>query len=165
MDIVDHNDTVIGHAPRRALGSTAGGHRVVHVLVLDGGGNLLVQTIAKARNRPFQRGSSVAGHLQAGESYERAAKREVEEELGIRIDSLRDLGKTWIDDGPHRKFVGVFSITHRGPFVPDAGEIDDLQWMPIEDIRRRLRGASHEFSPTFERVFRHVEQAGGWDAA
>ena len=82
VDLVDENDRVIG----RALRSECHGdpdliHRVVHIMVFNNGGNLLLQR--RGLNKRIQPGkwdTSVGGHLSQGEAYRVAAAREMEEE-------------------------------------------------------------------------------------
>jgi isopentenyldiphosphate isomerase len=160
VDAVDVDDRVVGAVSRAALKADGSNFRVVHVLVLDGRGRILIQRLAPSKASSFALGSSVAGHVRSGESYASAAQREAREELGVQLDALRDLGTTWLDEGPRRKFIGVFLAQHEGPFTLDATEVAEASFLPVGEIRRLLREGAGTFSPTFERVFRFADGLG-----
>lgn len=160
VDIVDLEDRVIGVRPREELADAGLSYRVVHVLLEDGAGNLLLQKPAASRARAFRYGSSVAGHVRSGESYRAAAHREYLEELGLAPQGLQDLGRAWLDEAGRRKFIGVFVGTESRTLAPDPTEVQRVDALPIATVRRILRDEPEVFSPTFARVFRHVTDAG-----
>lgn len=159
VDVVDLHDVVIGAVARPLLRSSSSNHRVVHVLARDAEDRLLLQRPAAALKKPFQLGSSVAGHVRSGESYDAAARREFEEELGARPLDMGMLGKTWLDEGDVRKFIGVFAARATAPLRPDPVEVEEVVALEIAEVRKmlRVRGA---LSPTFHRVFTYAEQLG-----
>jgi isopentenyldiphosphate isomerase len=161
VDVVDLSDVVVGAAPRPLLRDGGLNHRVVHVFVSNRAGELLLQRPAGEKAARFVYGSSVAGHVLRGESYAQAARREFEEELGVRAPELQGAGKTWLDEGNRRKFIGVFTAHADGPFDPDPTEVAGLEFLPTRDVRRRLR-RSGTFSETFARVFAHVDAERAW---
>lgn len=160
VDVVDAADRILGTLPRVELKTTASNYRVVHVLVLDSRSRLVLQRIASTKAAAFRLGSSVAGHVRSGESYASAACREFCEELGAVAPPLVDCGKTWLDEDGRRKFIGVFLARSDGPFRPDPSEVAGLEALSLPEARRLCRVAPETFSPTFHRVFRHVEGSG-----
>lgn len=162
VDIVDAHDNVIGALPRTQLASARANHRVVHVLLVDARGRLLLQRPAPALGKSFELGSSVAGHVRSGESYAAAAARELSEELGVPASSLEPVGTTWIDEGPRRKFIGVFTGTASAVIEPDPGEVAGIEFLHPFEIRRCLRDDPRRFSATFAKVFRYVEHVRGF---
>ncbi|WP_373047643.1 NUDIX domain-containing protein [Vulgatibacter sp.] len=134
----------------------AAGFRVVHVLLRDRFGRLLLQQIAAEHDRhALQWGSSVAGYVQAGESYESAARRKVAEELGIAELPLRHLGTTSMRDGAATKFIGVFlGAIDEGSLHPNPSDFAAVDLVPLSDLQRELACGSRQFTPTFEQVFR-----------
>jgi len=60
-------------------------HRAVHVFVEVNGGRFLMQLKATGTENEGKWSSSVSGHVRAGESFEAAAIRETEEEIGLNI--------------------------------------------------------------------------------
>src|SRR4051812_32664763 len=86
---VTDDDLVLGPVPRsKCHGDPGMIHRSVHVLVI-GSGKLLLQKRSMRKDvQPGKWDTSVGGHVSFGQTYEEAARRESEEELGLRIDEL-----------------------------------------------------------------------------
>ncbi len=67
----------------------------VYIALVDGAGRVYIQhRAATKRLWPDRKTISASGHVDPGETFEQAAVREVEEELGIRLspDDLRPVG-------------------------------------------------------------------------
>jgi len=79
------------------------------------------------------------GHIEAGETPEMAAVREVAEETGIESAITRELGVIdfWFMAGGKRihKTVHHFLFTETGGLLaPQISEVDDVGWFPLEEI-------------------------------
>jgi 8-oxo-dGTP pyrophosphatase MutT (NUDIX family) len=72
------------------------------------------------------------GKLDPGESFEDAARREVEEETGMRCELGDEVGQTTYRDRKDReKLVRYWAMEAcEGEFEPND-EVDDLRWVPI----------------------------------
>ena len=79
------------------------------------------------------------GKLDAGESFEEAAVREVQEETGVRARLVRELPSTSYRVGGRQKIVRywLMDVEHEGPFEPND-ETDQLRWAPLDDALRLL---------------------------
>src|ERR1700722_15312119 len=89
FDVVDADDRVIGEAPRREVHARKLLHRATHVLVHDANGRLFLQRRSLGKDTfPGCWDSSCSGHLDAGEDYPEAARRELGEEIGLHDESL-----------------------------------------------------------------------------
>jgi 8-oxo-dGTP pyrophosphatase MutT (NUDIX family) len=94
------------------------------------------------------------GKLDAGESEEEAALREVEEETGLRCRLGPELGTTeYRDSRNRRKTVRYWQMTVVGGALAPANEVDDARWVPLEEVPRLLsydrdRGLLAVFAPT-----------------
>jgi isopentenyldiphosphate isomerase len=158
VDAVDQKDTPIGVIPRNEVFRKHVNFRVVHDLVFNSHGELLVQRLASTRTRhPGYWGSSVAGYIFAGESYQAAAERRLAEELGVRGVPLSYVGKTSMEDEGSHKFIAVFAATHDGPFDFDRNQIERLEFLPREVIHELQTAGSRTFTPTFLRVLSFYE--------
>ncbi len=79
------------------------------------------------------------GKLDAGETFEQAALREVWEETGMHCEVIRFAGTT---NYTHRKgkpkIVAYYLMSvAAGEFAPND-EVDELVWLPLEQVRGHL---------------------------
>ena len=87
FDVVDENDTIVARATRREVHARGWRHRAVHVLVFNRAGDLFLQKRSMNKDvAPGSWDSSTSGHLGVGEDYDAGAVRELEEEIGLRVD-------------------------------------------------------------------------------
>jgi 8-oxo-dGTP pyrophosphatase MutT (NUDIX family) len=99
--------------------------------------------LASRRTRRGQLAWGLAkGGIEAGETKEQAAIREVREETGLTADIEADLGDTkymyvW-DDIRIRKTVHFFLMRHTGGDVDDRDdEMEEIRWFPLERAIKR----------------------------
>ena len=83
------------------------------------------------------------GHIEAGETAEQAAVREVEEETGIAGEILAELGTIdfwFVADGRRiHKTVRHYLLRRVGGELSDADvEVDEVAWVPLSEIRGQL---------------------------
>jgi len=79
------------------------------------------------------------GKLEPGESEEDAAKREVEEETGLRCRLDRELTTTRYRDARGRsKTVRYWLMTPVGGRLEAANEVDDVRFVPLEEAAALL---------------------------
>lgn len=92
-------------------------------------------TLLLARSPHFPPGiySALAGYLEAGESVEACLRREIREESGIEITNLRWFGsQSW--PYPNSLMLGFIADYAGGDLVPQAGEIEDIGWFPLDAL-------------------------------
>ncbi|NOY53930.1 MAG: NUDIX domain-containing protein [Deltaproteobacteria bacterium] len=157
LEIVDGRDRVIGIAPRSEChGNPALVHRVVHVLVVNGRGEILLQKRAPDKDiQPGKWDTSVGGHLDPGEDYDTAAVREMKEELGIAGAVLRRLYSYPLRNEVESENVTTYLCRYDGAIDFDPGEITEVRFWSREDIEPKL--GSGIFTPNFEEEFRYFK--------
>lgn len=138
LQLVDEEDRDAGSAARSQVHGLGLLHRSVHVAVCDNAGHLLLQKRSCRKDTsPGLWDISVGGHLDAGESYLAAALRECGEEIGVTVrpEDLTSLGRHWFLESPlDRERVETFALFHRGPFVPNPGEVDEVRFLDADGI-------------------------------
>jgi ADP-ribose pyrophosphatase YjhB (NUDIX family) len=83
------------------------------------------------------------GHIEAGETAEQAAVREVEEETGIAGEILAELGTIdfwFVAEGRRiHKTVRHYLLRRVGGELSDADvEVDEVAWVPLDELGNRL---------------------------
>jgi ADP-ribose pyrophosphatase YjhB (NUDIX family) len=83
------------------------------------------------------------GHIEAGETAEQAALREVEEETGIAGEIVAELGVIdfwFVAEGRRiHKTVRHYLMRRVGGELSDADvEVDEVAWVPLPEIRGQL---------------------------
>lgn len=99
--------------------------------------------IGRTDRRGRLRWSLPKGHLEAGESPQQAAIREVEEETGIQGEIVGELGVIdywFVAEGRRiHKTVHHYLLMATGGELSDADiEVTEVAWVPLPDINRRL---------------------------
>ena len=73
------------------------------------------------------------GKLDAGESWQEAARREVEEETGLDCHAGDEVGRTFYVDGRGRdKEVRYYRMEPSGEPVAQ-NEVDEVRWVPLDE--------------------------------
>src|SRR3989338_6629550 len=94
VDIVGEKDNVVGCEEKDIAHQRGLWHRMSGIYLTNSEGKLLLQKRSATKDVfPNLWTQSVGGHVDAGESYETAALRELKEELGILNLELRQLHK------------------------------------------------------------------------
>lgn len=137
FDIVDRNDKVIGRALRSECHANPKLiHRGVFVVIVNEKSEILLQK--RSMRKDLYKGTwgiSVGGHNRAGESYEHAAKREMKEELGLKLP-LKKLGKILIRQETETEFDMCFAASIVDEKIkPSKSEIDEIKFFSIKEIR------------------------------
>ena len=87
LDIVDENNQLTGKTEERNIIHEKGiWHREVAVWIMNEKGEILLQKRAANKRQEPNKWAICAGHIEAGESIEDSIIREMEEELGIKVN-------------------------------------------------------------------------------
>ncbi|MFJ7067386.1 NUDIX hydrolase [Streptomyces sp. NPDC101115] len=161
LDVVDENDQVVGRAPRGEVYARGLVHRCAFIQVRDAEGRIFVHRRTPTKLVfPSLYDMFVGGVLGAGESYDDAALREAEEELGVSgLPRPRHLFTFLYDSGgtAGKWWSAVYEVRCDLPVNPQAEEVAWHAFLPEEELTARL--AEWEWVPdglaAYERLLAH----------
>lgn len=152
--IVDEEGNTIGEAPRSVChdGKSLLLHPVVHLHLFNTKGELFLQKRSQTKDiQPGKWDTSVGGHVDLGETIEKALLREAHEELGLTGFEPVFLGRYVWKSSLEKELVNSYSIISDKIPVIDADEIDEGRFWSVEEIRHHL--GKNIFTPNFEHEF------------
>ncbi|MDK1345668.1 NUDIX domain-containing protein [Streptomyces sp. 378] len=141
LDIVDENDRVVGRFPRGEVYARGLRHRCVFVQARDARGRVFVHRRTPTKLVfPSLYDMFVGGVVGAGESYDTAALREAEEELGVTgLPLPRHLFRFLYDNGSGQSWwSAVYEVRCELPVQPQAEEVAWYDFLPEREVERRL---------------------------
>jgi len=144
--VVDENDNVIGRASRSECHRKGLIHRSVYIIVINDRGEIFLQK--RSMNKDLYPGyyaCSATGHVEYGESYEEAAKRELKEELGIEAP-LKKICKFKCFSETEREISVLYVCYHNGPFNLNSEEISGGEFLKIDEVKRVLESGEKRFA-------------------
>ncbi len=149
LDIVNEKNKVVGKAERAECHKKLLAHRLIQVFVFDRKGKVFVAKRSKRKAvYPGLLDVSVAGHVDAGETYKQAAMREVREELGVRPKKLRKLFTFRLKSRPENVLVTQYSAEIKRAGKINKYEIESGKFMEWKEMRRMTRQNPKKFAPT-----------------
>ncbi|MFI1033113.1 NUDIX hydrolase [Streptomyces sp. NPDC020951] len=140
LDIVDEHDRVVGRLPRGQAYAEGLRHRCVFIRARDAEGRIFVHRRTPTKLVfPSLYDMFVGGVVGAGESYDDAALREAEEELGVSGLPRPEFVLKFLYDGPAGSWwSAVYEVRCELPVNPQAEEVAWHDFLPDEELERRL---------------------------
>jgi len=140
LEIVNNDGEVVGYALRSEVhGNPSLIHRVVHVLVFNKKGEVLLQK--RSRNKDVAPGrwdTSVGGHVGVGEDLSFSSRREMREELGITECELEYL-YSYVHSNPYEtELVTTYRCMYDGEVFFDRSEIDEIRFWGFAEIKKAI---------------------------
>ena len=155
LDIVNDDDVVIAQEMRSIVHSRGLQHRGVHVFLVTPQGKLLVQRRGRQQAAfPLALDCSVSEHVKAGENYRQAAKRGMEEELGINAIQVHAMVKFKMTYGPNDFEICVL---YEGSVDPaqvrfNPLEVQGIAYYELEELEALIHNGGIPFSSWFEQL-------------
>lgn len=144
LDLVNTQDEIIGRKLRSEVYAEGLlNFRVINAFLVNDQGQLWIPK--RALHKPLFPGCldmSVGGHVESGETYEQAFKRELAEELNIELDEIpwKVIGHLTPQDGVS-VFMKVYEIFAKESPSFNMHDFTEGFWItPIELIKRIERG-------------------------
>ena len=159
FDVVNERDEVIDSKPRSEVHRLGLLHRATHVLVFNSRGQVFLQKRSMNKDRqPGLWDSSASGHVDSGEDYDPCAARELQEEIGLRVDSPpRRLFKIAACGETDEEFVWVYRCDSEGPFELNPEEIERGGWFDRDEVTRWIAERPEEFASAFRLIWKMLD--------
>src|SRR6266545_7258157 len=145
IQIVDENDQPVGSATKQEAWDKGLIHRCVRLMVHNKAGKVLLQHRTPTKDIfPNSWDTACAGHVDAGEDYDRAIEREIEEELGWSTLTLTKLGKYYASEvwqgRKFNRFNQCYKVeAEQTPTKLEEGKIDGWKWWRIQDVKKLVK--------------------------
>jgi isopentenyldiphosphate isomerase len=136
ITLVDENDKVIGKKKYSSL-TDDDRWRIVAVWITDEAGNVLIaQRSSQKEIEPNLWGPAVAGTVTDPDSYEDTARRELQEELGLKANNLKVEKILFFDAAFGKRACGVIKavIDKSSKLTLQEDEVSDIKWLPFEEL-------------------------------
>jgi len=150
--IVNDKNEVIGSEEFKTAIENCMIRRIVRVFVTNSEGQIFLQK--RNDNKELAPGCwdvSAAGHVDEGESYYEAAKRELLEEVGIKDVELKKIAKFLTEEKfgalEARSFDELFEVNFDGNLKLDSNEIKGGDWFSLNKIREMIKENPDKFAP------------------
>ncbi|WP_350285513.1 NUDIX domain-containing protein [uncultured Croceitalea sp.] len=167
IDILDAKGNYTGRSALKSEAHKNGWwHPTIHVWCYTRTGKVLLQQRGKHKDSyPLKWDVSVAGHIGAGESNELGAIRETMEEIGVQIVSedlekltvfkqVKNHSNTFLDC----EFCHTYlcKLDEHVPLKKQDSEVEALQWLMIDEFKKRIASNHLDLIPNSEERFYFV---------
>jgi 8-oxo-dGTP pyrophosphatase MutT (NUDIX family) len=151
--VVDENNNVVGKAPRYIMRNRGLAHRATYILVFNWNGELFVQKRTPTKDiYPGYYDVATGGVVLAGETYEESARRELEEELGIRGVPLTRLFDFYYEETGNRVWGRAYTCIYDGRIDLQEEEVENGRFCSVDEV---CKLSEHEpFTPDSMDVLR-----------
>ena len=141
VEVVDAHGAVLDVVTRAAMRAGNLRHRCTYVVVRSGARVLAHQRAAWKDVWPSHWDLAFGGVLGAGEDWVDGAVRELAEEAGVAVDAaeLRELGPLAYESDLVRVVGRVYTVESEGPFTFADGEVEAIEWVPLDALGEWLR--------------------------
>lgn len=154
LDVVDGTDCVIAQRSRREVHLEGLRHRSAHVLVFNPDGEIFLQRRAWTKEcNPGCWDSSVAGHVDAGESYDECSVRETGEEIGLFEIRPERLFKLEACPETGMEFSWVYRLVSGQPLALNYDEMVEGAWFTPEEVDLWVRGTESDVASTLRLIW------------
>ncbi len=150
--VVDKNDIVIGPMDRDEATAKELIQRIVRIFVFDEKERVYLQRRSKGKEIfPDTWDPSASGHVDEGETYIIAAKRELKEEVGIQRKSLTRIVKYYSDEVYKDLHIRMFNVLYTTELHKDTIRLNEREvsrgaWFYPQKVDEMIRKAPKEFA-------------------
>ncbi len=161
--LVSENDEVLGLMPKQAAHENGVLHRAFSVFLFNDEGEMLLQKRAQSKyHSPNQWTNAVCSHPRNNETYEEAAHRRLQEELGISAALTHrfyfiykaEVGdQLWEHELDH-----VFTAEYNGVFHLNEDEVSEVRYISMFDLEREMQEHPEHFTEWFKIILKKYKE-------
>jgi 16S rRNA (adenine1518-N6/adenine1519-N6)-dimethyltransferase len=163
VQVVDEDDQPVSAATKQEVWARGLVHRIVQIVAVAPDGGILLQRRSPQKDlQPNKWDFSASGHVDEGEDYLSAARRELCEEAGIDCSSLREIAyyrkDRQLDDKNIKRFYRVYhvSIASDAKLTPKAGEVSELRWFTHQELANLLAQSPDDCVPSLRKILQEL---------
>ena len=128
---------------------------IAAVLLFNSKGNLIMQKVAAHKKWGGLWTYSAAGHVDAGEDYQTAAKRELKEEMGIDSEVEREIAAfSLVRENRKMAYNHVYLAHSDDKITPDAREVAEIREISLEKLKIEVEQNPEHFFDGFLEAIR-----------
>ncbi len=159
IQVVDENDNFIKGMSMHDAHNEGLLHRLSRVILEDENGKVLLQKrVINTSVYPGRWDTSAAGHVDVGETYLEAAKRELGEEIGIEGIELHEIGHYKISVVFNNRKLSHFTKVYRSVIKSDANlileasEVSSVKWFSVDEIKELVKTSPELFTEGVDEI-------------
>ena len=164
--LVDEDDVVKGFIGKTEAHMKGFLHRAISIMVFNEKKELLIQQ--RADEKYHWAGiwsNTVCTHPRQGETYQQAAERRLEEELGFQTlltDIFSFIYKAKDEESglTEHELDHVFIGNYNGNIPFNEAEVKAVRWVNLDDLRTEIEADPDKFSFWFKIILKEFEQRG-----
>jgi isopentenyldiphosphate isomerase len=152
---VDEKDQPIGAGTREEAWDKGIYVRLVRIMIRDENGRILSQhRVSNAKSYPNLWTNSASGHVDDGETWDEAAYREMNEEIGVSTD-LKLVGDFVLRVDRDGKKIRQFNRFYEGvvdssiPLKLQLEEVSEIKWYELDELKSQMQKTPEMFTPGF----------------
>lgn len=167
IDIYDEHNEPTGMQEMKSVAHRDGlWHRAAHVWMYTKKGEILLQLRSMDKElHPGKWDISVGGHIGAREDVDRAALREIKEEIGMEV-SMEQLSywKTVKKSSKHTyhnnefDYVYFFLLREDQEFNFNDGEVTDVRLIHVDKLEEEIKSDNEDYVPHGQYWFDVIEE-------
>ena len=152
--LVNLNDEVIGLEEKMSAHEKALLHRAFSVFLFNENKVLLQKRASTKYHCPGLWTNTCCSHPRLNETPAKAAIRRLQEELEIHVENVREVNSFVycypFDNGlTEYEYDHVLIGEYDGSYVLNPEEVDDIQWIDIDELKEDIRLNPKKFTPWF----------------
>lgn len=161
--LVNENNEVLGLMPKMEAHEKGLLHRAISILIYNSKGEMLIQQRAKTKYHwALIWSNAVCSHPRENESFQSAAERRLQEELGINC-SLSQIYRFIYkaQDEQTGLIEHEYDVVFRGdydgkiPFNPE--EVEAVKWISETELREDIANQPNKYSFWFKEILKAIK--------